>query len=99
MEAPADPSSPIEILTGPQVAVLLGLDSKTVYASAARGELPARKLGRRWIFERGAILAWLRETRSEPPVDREVRGSRLQPSKPRQDLRAKTRAASKRATR
>jgi len=42
-----------------EVAELLGVDRKTVYDAAGRGELPCRRLGRRLIFGRDAIMAWL----------------------------------------
>jgi excisionase family DNA binding protein len=51
----------IEVLTADEVAKLLRVDRKTVYEAAQRGELPHRRLGRRLIFERGAVLRWLRQ--------------------------------------
>jgi excisionase family DNA binding protein len=53
-------SEPIEILTADEIATLLRVDRKTVYEAAQRGELPHRRLGRRLLFERGAVLRWLR---------------------------------------
>lgn len=46
-------------LSADEVAALLGVDRKSVYAAAARGELPSRRVGRRVIFPRAALLAWL----------------------------------------
>jgi excisionase family DNA binding protein len=54
------PSEPIEVLTADEIAKMLRVDRKTVYEAAQRGELPHRRLGRRLLFERGAVLAWLR---------------------------------------
>jgi excisionase family DNA binding protein len=54
-------TEPIEILTADEVAKLLRVDRKTVYEAAQRGELPHRRLGRRLLFERGAVLRWLRQ--------------------------------------
>jgi excisionase family DNA binding protein len=51
----------IEILTADEVAKMLRVDRKTVYEAAQRGELPHRRLGRRLLFERGAVLGWLRQ--------------------------------------
>ena len=51
----------IEVMTADEVAKLLRVDRKTVYEAAQRGELPHRRLGRRLIFERGAVLQWLRQ--------------------------------------
>jgi excisionase family DNA binding protein len=52
-------SDAAEVLSAEQVAELLGVDSKTVYDYANRGEIPCRRLGRRVLFGRRAILAWL----------------------------------------
>ena len=55
------PSEPIEILTADEIAKMLRVDRKTVYEAVQRGELPHRRLGRRLLFERGAVLGWLRQ--------------------------------------
>ena len=59
------PISP-EVLTADEVAALLRVNRKTVYEAAQRGELPHRKLGRRLLFERSIILAWLRQEHDVP---------------------------------
>lgn len=46
-------------MTADEVAALLGVSRQTVYDSASRGEIPHRRLGRRVIFSREAVLAWL----------------------------------------
>jgi excisionase family DNA binding protein len=51
---------PVVIMTADQVAELLHVDRKTVYEAARRGDIPHRRLGRRLLFERGTVLAWLR---------------------------------------
>lgn len=48
-----------EVISVREIAARLGLDRKTVYAAAERGELPARRLGRKWIIARVAFEAWL----------------------------------------
>jgi excisionase family DNA binding protein len=48
------------ILSADQVAELLHVDRKTVYQAAQRGDIPHRRLGRRLLFERATVLAWLR---------------------------------------
>ncbi len=50
-----------EILTASEVAEMLRVDRKTVYEAAQRRHIPHRRLGRRLLFERGAVLAWLRQ--------------------------------------
>ena len=56
----------LEILSADDVAQLLGLDRKTVYAAARRGDIPHRRIGRRLLFERGSIVGWLRQGRVVP---------------------------------
>ncbi len=62
---PPDPSAPTlsplnhATLTAHEVADLLGVNPKTVYEAASRGEIPSRRLGRRVLFPRVAIEAWL----------------------------------------
>lgn len=46
-------------LTADDVAALLGLNRKSVYAAAAKGEIPCRRVGKRFVFWRETILAWL----------------------------------------
>ena len=49
-----------DVLTMREVADLLRLPLSTVSEFARRGTLPARKLGRRWIFLRDELEAALR---------------------------------------
>lgn len=53
-----------EVLSVDQVAELLGLGRNTVYDAAGRGEIPHRRIGRRLIFSRTAVLEWLQGKRS-----------------------------------
>jgi excisionase family DNA binding protein len=48
-----------EVLNVEQVAELLGLARNTVYDYAGRGEIPCRRIGRRLLFSRTAVLEWL----------------------------------------
>lgn len=50
-----------EVLNVDEVASLLGVHRQTVYDYAGMGELPHRRLGRRIIFSRRAVLAWLEQ--------------------------------------
>jgi hypothetical protein len=56
-----------DVLDGGDVAELLDMPISTVLEYARRGVLPARKLGRRWIFLRDEIEA---RVRSEIPPRR-----------------------------
>jgi excisionase family DNA binding protein len=48
-----------EVLSANEVAAFLKVDRKTVYDYAARGEIPCRRLGRRLLFSRSALVSWL----------------------------------------
>ncbi len=48
-----------ECINAEEVAKILGVDRKTVYDGATRGEIPCRRLGRRLLFHRPTLLAWL----------------------------------------
>jgi excisionase family DNA binding protein len=52
-----------EVLNVEQVADLLGLGRNTVYEAASRGEIPHRRIGRRLIFSRSAVMEWLQGKR------------------------------------
>ncbi len=54
-----------DVLDGRQVADLLRMPISTVLEYARRGLLPARKLGRRWIFRCDEIEAPVRSPRGE----------------------------------
>ena len=53
------PASGSEVLTVAEVAELLRTDEETVARMAESGELPGRRLGDDWRFNRGAVLRWL----------------------------------------
>ena len=46
-------------LTANELAAMLGVDRTTVYDAARRGEIPSVRVGRRFLFPREAIEAWL----------------------------------------
>ena len=56
----AQPAS--DVMTADQVAEFLGVDRTTVYDFAARGVIPHQRLGKRLLFRRGGIVAWLDES-------------------------------------
>lgn len=57
MEAANDNAK--EVLNADEVAVLLGVNRKTVYEYAGRGTIPCRRLGTRLLFGRAAVMRWL----------------------------------------
>ncbi|HXG96807.1 MAG TPA: helix-turn-helix domain-containing protein [Gemmatimonadales bacterium] len=48
-----------ECMTAHELASLLRVNRKTVYEYAARHVIPCRRLGRRLVFSRPVIRAWL----------------------------------------
>jgi excisionase family DNA binding protein len=48
-------------ITAPEAAALLGLSEKALYAGVRAGQVPARRVGRRVLFHRDTLVAWLSE--------------------------------------
>jgi excisionase family DNA binding protein len=46
-------------MTADEVAAYLGVNRKTVYDAAGRLEIPHRRVGKRLVFSRAALLNWL----------------------------------------
>jgi len=63
-----DPSPERECMTADELASLLGVNRKTVYEYAARNVIPCRRLGRRLVFSRPAIRAWLARSSGSDPT-------------------------------
>lgn len=59
-----------DIMKPSEVGRFLGLSRNTVYEGAGRGEIPHRRVGRRLVFSRAAIEAWLGSAR---PANSEAR--------------------------
>lgn len=47
------------VLNAKEAAELLGIHHTTLYEAAKRGEIPCRRVGRRFIFIREAIVQWM----------------------------------------
>lgn len=58
-----------EYLSTPEVARLAGLKTDTVTKLASKGQLPARKKSKFWIFEKAAIDEWLAKREGTTPED------------------------------
>lgn len=56
-----------EVLNAEEVAVFLRVDRKTVYEYASRGRIPHQRLGKRLLFSRSALVAWLADAGSRRP--------------------------------
>ena len=56
-----EPAAASEVLTLEELAALLRVDAAAVLERAERGELPGRRFGSQWRFDRQTVLAWLAE--------------------------------------
>lgn len=63
MEPRPGPSQ--EVLSIPEAARRLGICAQSAYVAAARGEIPAKKIGRRWVVPAAAFEQWLGGKASE----------------------------------
>jgi excisionase family DNA binding protein len=61
-----------DVLSADEVAKILRVDRKTVYEFASRGEIPCRRLGRRILFYRPALMAWLNHARPRRAGEEDV---------------------------
>ena len=62
----ANTGTTAECLTAEELARFLGVNRKTVYEYAARNVIPHQHLGRRLIFSRSQVVAWLGACRASP---------------------------------
>lgn len=56
-----------EILNLEEAAELLDVSTRALRQAAARGDVPAKRIARRWRFSRPALHAWLATTAKENP--------------------------------
>lgn len=59
------PARTQDVLPIPEVARRLGICAQSAYSAAARGEFPAKKIGRRWVVPVAAFEQWLGSKSSE----------------------------------
>jgi len=50
---------PTDVINAEEAAAFLGVDRNTVYDFANRGVIPHQRLGKRLLFRRGTLVAWL----------------------------------------
>ena len=75
-----------EVLDVQGAAALLTVSADTVYDLFAKGELPGRKVGRKWITTKAAVLRWIENTSTDDTLARAIQGG---------DMDALTRAMNK----
>jgi excisionase family DNA binding protein len=73
----AAPARSAEVLDVHGAAALLTVSPDTVYDLFQKAELPGRKVGRKWITTKAAVLRWIENTSAEDALTRAVeRGDR-----------------------
>jgi excisionase family DNA binding protein len=55
-------------------AALLTVSADTVYDLFAKGELPGRKVGRKWITTKAAVLRWIETSANNDTLGRAIEG-------------------------
>jgi excisionase family DNA binding protein len=55
-------------------AALLLVSTDTVYDLFKRGELPGRKVGRKWLTTRNAVLRWIESSSEHHSLVRAIEG-------------------------
>jgi len=68
----AAPARSSEILDVRMAAELLTVSPDTVYELFKKGELPGRKVGRKWITTKAAVLRWVEQSFAPDAVSRAV---------------------------
>ena len=71
MIAPTENPAERECMNADELAKFLGVNRKTVYAYALRGVIPHRRLGRRIVFSRTQVVAWLGDVKRGQAVARQ----------------------------
>ena len=64
--ATSSDSNERECMKAGELAKFLGVNKKTVYAYALRGLIPHQRLGRRIVFSRTQVVAWLGACKAAP---------------------------------
>jgi excisionase family DNA binding protein len=71
---PAKDGRDPEVLDVQTTARMLGISTHAVYALFKKGELPGRKVARRWRTTRDAVVTWLKRTSAEDTLARTLTG-------------------------
>jgi excisionase family DNA binding protein len=61
-----------EVLDVQGAARMLGVSTHAVYALFKKGELPGRKVARRWLTTRDSVLRWLKGSSEEDALARAI---------------------------
>jgi excisionase family DNA binding protein len=63
-----------EVLDVGMTAKLLMVSTDTVYDLLKRGQLPGRKVGRKWLTTRNAVLRWIESSSEHDTLARAIEG-------------------------
>ena len=66
------PRSP-DVLDVHGTAALLTISADTVYDLFAKGELPGRKVGRKWLTTKAAVLRWIETSAANDSLGRSIK--------------------------
>jgi hypothetical protein len=66
------PARDPEILDAQATAQMLGISTHAVHGLFKKGELPGRKVARRWLTTRDAVLRWLKGSSEEDALTRAI---------------------------
>jgi excisionase family DNA binding protein len=72
--SPNQPQKAREVLDVGMAAKLLTVSTDTVYDLLKRGELPGRKVGRKWLTTRNAVLRWIESSSEHDSLARAIEG-------------------------
>lgn len=64
----ADRDAYTEVVTIPELCQMLRIGRRTAYRMLSEQEIPARRLGRRWIISREAVNDWLKREEDTTPT-------------------------------
>jgi excisionase family DNA binding protein len=74
---PAAPARSPDVLDVHSTAALLTVSADTVYDLFAKGELPGRKVGRKWITTKSAVMRWIEASGANDSLGRSIEGGDL----------------------
>jgi excisionase family DNA binding protein len=74
---PEAPARAPDVLDVHGAAALLTVSADTVYDLFAKGELPGRKVGRKWITTKAAVLRWIEASSTDDTLARAIEGGDL----------------------
>jgi excisionase family DNA binding protein len=53
------PANGPTVISAKEAAALIGIHHTTLYEAARRGDIPCRRVGRRFVFVREPLIHWL----------------------------------------